>query len=191
MTINSRMIKLILGRTDLTYIQIQDGKRVQVVPDYDALPYCQRNQFAAFVTSHQTLVVWEDNPRRLIERSQCVQDALIKTIGGDRFAQITDRSMEKDGGAGAASLDVAMTGLEDAKELTRPVMVHQACYTSVAILMLTAAIGSGWRQVAIQQVQDPDWLRLLFLIALPSQACLALVCCFRPRMISFICTYRG
>jgi hypothetical protein len=170
------MINLLMGRTDLNYIQIHAGKRIQVVPDFDALPYCQRNQFAAFVHSHQTLVVWEDNPRRLIERSQSVQDALIKTIGGEDFAQITDKSNEKGVGADAASCDANTIGLEDAKEPARPVKMHQACYTSIAILLLTAAIGSGWRQVAVQQVQNPNWLRLLFMIALPGQAFLSLVC---------------
>jgi hypothetical protein len=174
------MIKLILGRTDLTYIQIQDGKRVQVVPDYDALPYCQRNQFAAFVTSHQTLVVWEDAPRRLIERSQSIEDALMKTICGDDIYQITDKSIEKGVGADAGSYDDSLSGLEEAKEQERPVKMYQTWYTSLAILMLTAAIGSGWRQVAIQQIQDPNWFRLLFAIALPGQACLSLVCCYPP-----------
>jgi hypothetical protein len=180
MTVNSRIIKLILGRTELPYVQIQAGKRLQVVPDFDALPYSQKNQFAAFVSSHQTLVVWEDDPKRLIDRAQGIQDALIKMIGGDEIAHLTSKSIEKSVGADMDEYVDSLVGHEDVEDHKRPLKMWQPLYTSIAILMLTAAIGSGWRKVAIQQVQDPDWLRLLFIIAIPGQACLSLVCYLRP-----------
>jgi hypothetical protein len=180
MTVNSRIIKLILSRTEFPYVQIQAGKRLQVVPDFDVLPYCQKNQFAAFVTSHQALVVWEDDPKRLIDRAQGIQDALIKMIGGDELAHMTNKSIEKSVGPDTDDYVESMVDHEEVENYKRPLKMWQPIYTSIAILMLTTAIGSGWRKVAIQQVQDPDWLRLLFMIAIPGQACLSLVCYLRP-----------
>jgi hypothetical protein len=175
MTVNSRTIKLILSRTELPYVQIQSGKRLQVVPDFDALAYCQRYHSAAFVKSHQSLVVWEDDPERLLVRAEGIQDALVKMIWGDELAQVTKKTIEKSVGVDVAECDESWDGSENVKNQQRPLRLWQTVYTSIAILMLTTAIGSGWRQVAIQQVQDPDWLRLLFLISLPGEAWLSLV----------------
>jgi len=52
----------------------------------------------------------------------------------------------------------------------------QAAYCGMSILLLTVAIGSGYRQIAIEEFQAPKhWLRLLFLICLPAQVWLSLV----------------
>ncbi|KAF2029599.1 hypothetical protein EK21DRAFT_101075 [Setomelanomma holmii] len=129
-------------------IRIQHGKQLQVVPDFDALPFCQRNQSAAFIASHRILVVWEDDPMRLVDRAQGIQDALMKMIWA--------RSPE------------------DTKKNVRRVVLWQAAYTGMAVCMLTTAIGSGWRQIAIQQIQEPNWLRLLCVLPLPGQVWLSL-----------------
>jgi uncharacterized protein (UPF0212 family) len=177
MTVNTRMIKLILERTDLPYVQIQYGQRLQVVPDFNALQYCQKNMQAAFVASHQALVVWEDEPKRLLERAQSIQDALVQMIWGKDLAQVTNKTVAK-----SIGLDVKQESEEswdmfdDTPEKPRKLKLWQSVYTSIAILMLTVAIGSGWRQVAIQQIHEPNWLRMLFLIAIPGQAWLSLVC---------------
>ena len=171
-TVSTRIIRMILSRTQLPYIQIQHGKRLQVVPDFDALPFCQRNQSAAFILSHQLLVVWEDDPMRLIDRAQGLQDALVNMIWGNTLAYVTDNTTEKNMGIDADTLSIKE---EDDNVNPRRVIVFQSAYTSIAICMLTVAIGSGWRQVAVQQVQEPNWLRLLFLIPIPGQVWLSLV----------------
>jgi hypothetical protein len=176
MTVSTRMIKLILGRTDLPYVQIQYGKRLQVIPDFNALQYCQKNMGAAFVASHQTLVVWEDNPKRLLDRAQGIQDALVKMIWGNDLARVTNKAIAKSIGTDVTEESEEPWDLFDNNpEQPRKIKLWQSMYTSIAILMLTVAIGSGWRQVAIQQIHDPNWLRMLFLIAIPGQAWLSLV----------------
>jgi hypothetical protein len=177
MTVNTRMIKLILGRTELPYVQIQFGKRLQVIPDYNALQYCQKNMGAAFIATHQTLVVWEDDPKRLLDRAQGIQDALVKMIWGNDLARVTDKTIAKSIGIEAVENNEEGWGLhEDKSEQPRKLKLWQSLYTSIAICMLTVAIGSGWRQIAIEQIHDPNWLRMLFLIAIPGQAWLSLVC---------------
>ncbi|KAH5684999.1 hypothetical protein HBI21_004830 [Parastagonospora nodorum] len=175
MTVNTRMIKLILERTDLPYVQIQYGQRLQVVPDFNALQYCQKNMQAAFVASHQALVVWEDEPKRLLERAQSIQDALVQMIWGKDLAQVTDKAVAKSIGLGVKEeSEKSWDMFDDTPEKPRKLKLWQSVYTSIAILMLTVAIGSGWRQVAIQQIHEPNWLRMLFLIAIPGQAWLSL-----------------
>lgn len=178
MTVNTRMINLILSRTNLPYVQIQVGKRLQIIPDFNALPYCHKNQSAAFVASHQTLVVWEDDPKRLLDRAQEIQDALVKMIWGNDLARITDKTIAKSIGIEMEEYNGSLNEYEEHPEQPRKIKLWQALYTSIAICMLTVAIGSGWRQVAIQQIHDPNWLRMLFLIAIPGQSWLSLVCLF-------------
>lgn len=172
------MIKLILERTDLPYVQIQYGQRLQVVPDFSALQYCRKNMQAAFVASHQALVVWEDEPKRLLERAQSIQDALVQMIWGKDLARVTEKAVAKSIGLEAKEYSEEPWDIfDDTPEKPRKLKMWQSVYTSIAILMLTVAVGSGWRQVAIQQIHEPNWLRMLFLIAIPAQAWLSLVCC--------------
>jgi hypothetical protein len=186
MTINTRMLDLILSRTALPYVQIQLGKRLQIVPDFNALPFCQKNMSAAFVASHQALVVWEDDPKRLLDKAQGLQDAMIKMVWGNGVANMTDKTIVKSIGIVLKEYDESLDDYEEHPEQPRRIKLWQSLYTAIAICMLTVAIGSGWRQVAIQQIQDPNWSRLLFLIVIPAQAWLSLVGYFL-RIISRMC----
>ena len=67
MTVNTRVIKILLHLpTICTYVEIQPGLRLQVLPDMSYLPRCQKHQFAAFIADRGILVVWEDEPKKLL-----------------------------------------------------------------------------------------------------------------------------
>jgi hypothetical protein len=184
MTVNTRIIKLILSRIDLPYIKIQHGKRLQIIPDFNALPFCQKSQSAAFIASHQMLLVWEDDPMRLLTRTQEIQDALMKVIWGDEIANDTATSAEKSSGVKVTECEPAA---HNGNKGPRRTVMWQSAYTAMAICMLTTATASGWRQIAIQQIQEPNWLRLLFIIALPGQIWLSLVRHMDDRIGCWIC----
>jgi hypothetical protein len=175
MTVNSKIIHLILSRTNLPYVQIQSGKRLQIVPDFGALAYCQKNQSAAFIRSHEVLVVWEDDPKKLLDRAQGLQDAIVMMVWGNEVAFATEKAISKSVGKEVSEHDAYLDDFDSSEEGPRKLRVWQAIYTSTAILMLTVAIGSGWREIGIQQVQAPNWLRLLFLITLAPHVWLSLV----------------
>jgi hypothetical protein len=169
MTVNTKIIHLILSRTDLPYVQIQAGKRLQIVQDFGALAYCQKNQSAAFVKSHQTLVVWEDDPEKLLDRAQGLQDTIIKMVWGNEIIFAIEK------GAAGSEYDSNIDSLEGGVEPPRKTGVHQAIYTAAATLLLMVTMGAGWKQIGIQQVQDPNWLRLLFILTLVPHFWLSLV----------------
>ncbi|KAH7412026.1 glycosyl transferase family group 2-domain-containing protein [Phaeosphaeria sp. MPI-PUGE-AT-0046c] len=171
MTVSTRMIKLIISRTELSYVQIQHGQRLQVVPDFAALPYCQKNQSAAFVASQQILVVWEDDPKMLLDRAQTIQDLLI---WGDELFRASDKAAAQSIDIDVADLDEILDDIETTQSQPRKTKLWQAVYTSMAICLLTITIGSAWRHVAIEQIHAPNWLRLLFILPLPAQAWLSL-----------------
>jgi hypothetical protein len=175
MTVSTKVIEMIVTRTDLSYVQIQYGKRLQIAPNFQSLPYCQKNHSAAFIKSHNLLVVWEDDPQKLLTRAQGIQDALVKMIWGDEIARVNDKAIVKSIGVEVADPDEFLSEVEHSLEPPRRLRLWQTCYTSIAITMLTVAIGSGWRQVVIQQYHEPNLLRLLFAVAIPAQAWLSLV----------------
>lgn len=106
------------------------------------------------------LVVWQDDPKLLLERAQALQNALTRSLVGHDFDNEHDGSFAIE---------------ETSENETRHANIWQAAYTGISMLLLTAAIGFGWRQVAIEQVLEPNWLRLLLLICIPAQMWLSLV----------------
>ncbi|OAL57268.1 hypothetical protein IQ07DRAFT_528002 [Pyrenochaeta sp. DS3sAY3a] len=169
-------------------VRLQSGHRLQIVPDFDDLPSCQRGQSAAFVVSNEVLVVWESDPNSLFKSAQRLHNALAKSLCGNGDDDEEEEEDEEDKNEKdyhdnssikvrsnelTASSD-SFTIFEDPIIEHRQTKLWQAVYTAASVMLLTTAIGSGWRQVAIEQVQEPNWLRFLFLICFPAQFWLSL-----------------
>jgi hypothetical protein len=165
MTVNTRVIKLILARTDLPYVELTAGLRLQVIPNIKDLPHCQKHQSAAFIATQQMLVVWEDDPKRLLERASYIQETLMKMIWG-----VTD----------VAPMD--QDDLETADEKPRRTVLIQAWLTAATLVLAISALGGGWRNIAIEIVVDRNYVRLAFLACLLPQVWLSLVRTLRPML---------
>ncbi|KAJ4372949.1 hypothetical protein N0V83_003240 [Neocucurbitaria cava] len=174
-TVSSSIIEYLLAQTEAPFVQIQPGLRLQILPSVHSLPHCQKGQSAAFISSHQMLFIWQDDPKLLIRRAQEFQDALASSIVGDEFdIKDDDKTMHKPQFANVADYEDDF-GLEERMiDKPRKAKLWQAVYTGGTILALTVALGTGWRQVAIQQIHDPNWFRLLFIISVPAQVWLSL-----------------
>jgi len=167
MTVKTTVIKTIVSLTDLPYVQIQSGQRLQLIPDIASLPMCQRNQSAAFIASHQMLVVWDDNPSLLVKRTDDIQRSLMAMFCGEDVGEyLPSKEAIKE-------YEEYYDGPEENEE-RRP-QFWQSVYTGMALLLMTSALGSGYRQIAIQQMHAPDWRRFLFVIPLAGQIWLSLV----------------
>jgi hypothetical protein len=180
MTVNTRVIQFVLDRTHLPYVQIQSGLRLQVIPDFEALPYCQRGQSAAFIASRGMLVVWQDDPKLTLERAEFIINCLMRMMCGAEYGyDAQDLELEKSGKNPALDMEDHDASYEHGDgngEEARDMKMWQAAYCGMSILLLTTAIGSGYRQIAIEEYQAPKhWLRLLFVICLPAQVWLSLV----------------
>ncbi|CAO2650163.1 Nn.00g014550.m01.CDS01 [Neocucurbitaria sp. VM-36] len=174
MTVSSKIIKYLLARAEEPYIQIQPGFRLQIIPNLHFLPHCQKGQSAAFIASHQMLLIWQDDPKLLFQRAQGFQKALEKSIVGGEFGNEDERVVSKLQFADVADYEDNFGIEESTNDKPRKTKLWQAMYTGLTILALTTALGSGWRQVAIQQIHEPNWFRLLFIISVPAQVWLSL-----------------
>ena len=173
MTVNTRVIKILLHSNDMPYVEIQPGLRLQVLPDMSYLPRCQKHQFAAFIADRGILVVWEDEPKKLLARADTIQEALMKMIWGNESAY-PEENEKKESATEVSAVDVE--DLENQpEEKPRQIVLIQPMLGAATLLLTILAIGSGWRQIAIETYVDRNYVRAAFAaVALP-QMWLALV----------------
>ncbi|KAI8930924.1 hypothetical protein NX059_011939 [Plenodomus lindquistii] len=178
MTVNISVIRYVLQRTDVPYVQIRSGLRLQVVPDFESLLHCQRGQSASFVASHQLLVVWQDDPKLLLERAEVIINSLMRMMCGDKYGSPEDGELDEITGktawSGMTEYKDTLGPSEATEEDPRKLKLWQSIYTGISIMLMTTCIGTGFRQVAIEHIQDPNWLRMLFVLAVPAQVWLSL-----------------
>ncbi|KAF2475545.1 uncharacterized protein BDR25DRAFT_279672 [Lindgomyces ingoldianus] len=170
MTINTRVIKLILARNELPWVELNQGLRLQVIPDLEALPYCQKHQSAAFVAAQKVLVVWEDDPKKLLDRATYIQETLMSMIWGDLSTLGDGEKMHPYLEALAINEDPEAQVIEE----PRPMVFIQACLTAVTLIIILGAIGGGWRQVGIEIHVDRSWIRMVFVVCILPQVWLSL-----------------
>jgi len=171
MTVNTRVIKLFLHNNQKSYVPLKNGLRLQVVPDMSYLPRCQKHQFAAFVADRGCLVVWDDEPRHILDRANKIEKSLMEMIWDDS-GSMDDEKKE-------AAVDIDEVGSEDDVErgtLEEPRKINLLMPISSAFTLAVTilAIGSGWRQIAFQTTVDGNYLRIAFIVAFIPQVWLAL-----------------
>lgn len=167
----------------MAYVPLKNGLRIQVLPDTSCLPECQRHHFSAFIREPFRLVVWDDDPNHLLSRAQGIEDQLMNMIWkseGDenekpatalpvQTSSFTPSIREKE----RFSQDGNSTEL--LTEPRRKAVLIQPILTACTLILILAAIGSGWRQIAMEVKVDQRWTRLAFLAVVPVQIWLALV----------------
>ncbi|KAF2154980.1 hypothetical protein K461DRAFT_105444 [Myriangium duriaei CBS 260.36] len=184
MTVNTRVIKLFLHNNDKAFVPLKGGLRLQVLPDMTYLPRCQKHQFSAFIADRGILVVWDDEPKQLLNRAENIEKALMAMIwneGESESEDGDDENKEKKESEETieevASEDGEDDGKPKKKKLNytprRPILL-QPSMTALTLFATTIAIGSGYRSIAVEIANDGNWTRLLFVLAAPAQVWLGL-----------------
>ena len=131
------------------------------------------------------LVVWGDSVDATEQRADKYLKQMVEVFS-QGFGTYNEK--EKDS---VMVKEMPMEGSEDAysgdvdpednfQEPRRKIVLIQAVLTGMTLLLIVAAIGSGFRQIAIEIGIDHSYIRLAFVIAVPFQMWLALVSrCFR------------
>ncbi|MCJ1320916.1 hypothetical protein MMC15_006257 [Xylographa vitiligo] len=172
MTVNTPAIRILLSQQNQSYITLENGLRLQILPDVSYLPSCHKHHFAAFIYDTATLVVWDDQPTEIIRRITKLEEQLLSASLSAALYNEKDNK----------SLSVLITEkptdeFEEVKaQLERPrrVAVYHSIMTACTLALVMAALGSGWRQIAIEIDIDKSMIRLAFLLVVPLQAWLGL-----------------
>lgn len=171
MTVNTRVIKIMLSANSLPYIETREGLRIQVISDYSYLPRCQKHQFAAFVGDPGVLVVWDDDPQKIVGRVQRLESEVMGAIWRTHGDELNEKN---EPATGTSEMDD--DDPESARESKpRRLLLNQPCITALTLAIAFTALGAGYRQVAIEIAVDRKFIRLAFLAVFVPQMWLALV----------------
>ncbi|KAI4212163.1 MAG: hypothetical protein LQ351_005032 [Letrouitia transgressa] len=181
MTVSTKVINLILQRDDLITIPLRDGLQLQILPNIAFLPVCQRYQNAAFIKDQGILVVWGDSPKEVLAKATDIEKQMLHVFqqGISTFDEKVDEKegqsvniveLGPDGGIGEDGYGAE----EGVTEKPRPIILIQALLTGISLALVIAALGTGFRWIALEVTVDHSYLRLAFAIVVPIQAWLAL-----------------
>lgn len=182
MTVSTRVINLIMQREDLVSIQLKDGLKLQILPNIAFLPTCQKYQNAAFIKDQAILVVWADSPKEVLARAAAIEEQMIHVFSqgmspyGDE--EVDEKKEEHAVNVVEVPFDASSEGYgkeEGYVEQPRKIILTQALLTAITMFLIIAAMGSGWRQMAIEIMVDHSYLRLAILVVVPIQIWLAMV----------------
>lgn len=173
MTVNTRVIRILLHANQMPFVEIQEGLRIQVLPDVSYLPRCQKHQFAAFIADRGVLVVWDDDPKKILGRVERLETALMKMIWGNEGAYPEEDEKKEE--VVITEEEIYADPENPGESKPRRVMLMQAFISAASIGLTIGVIGAGWRNIVIELMIDKNWIRLAFILAFVPQFWLALV----------------
>ncbi|KAE9378208.1 hypothetical protein N431DRAFT_329529 [Stipitochalara longipes BDJ] len=173
MTVQTRMMRIFLARQNASHVPLENGLQLQVLPSVEYFPRCQKHQFAVVIQDRELLVVWDDKPKSLLNRAARIEESLMRIIWGNG-EQLYEKPEDK------KSSEVSMVELPDGtvtpSELeeallveSRPTKLLNAVFVGLTLTLLVAALGSGWRNLAIEVSADGSYIRLALLAVTPCQ----------------------
>ena len=185
MTVNTKVIKCLLKEVDRTFIPLWDGSqylRVQVLPNVSFLAKSQKNTKAAFIKDQEILVVWDDSPKGIVSWAAKLQEQIMVVFATGLTEEDEESPIKEEANVVVTEVfndtDEAGSDIipEDGiGEPRRKIIMNQAGLSGATLILIIAALGSGWRWVALEIKVDHNWMRLAFLLVLLPQIWLALV----------------
>lgn len=180
MTVNTPVVRAILGslrrkEAGIDYVPLAEGLRVQILQTMADLPRCQLHQFAAFIEDVSMLIVWDDEPEKLLARAQNLEMRFMEIIWG-RGGEGEEEAQDEKAQAAATTNEIDANQLEEA--LTRehrPVRLESATVVALTLTICLVCIGLGWRWLALEVMVDGDYKRLALIAAAPVQMFASLV----------------
>lgn len=157
----------------MPFIEIKEGLHLQVLPTMSHLPRCQKHQFAAFIADRGILVVWDDDPKKILGRAERLENTLIKMIWGKQSMYPDEDEKKEETNVEVTEVDADPE--DPAAEKPRQVVLWQAIFSGFTVTLAITALGLGWRQIIFETMTDHFYLRFLFALAVIPQFWLALV----------------
>jgi hypothetical protein len=138
--------------------------QLQVLPSLNHLPRCQKHHFSAFIRDRQMLIVWDDQPKNLLQRATYIEESLIEMISGDGevlYEIVEEKKTPNISTVELADGTVTPSELEDAPiRGTRPTLLLNPIMVGGTLTLLNAALGMGWGALAQKSLSTEtthDW----------------------------------
>ncbi|KAI3342225.1 glycosyl transferase family group 2-domain-containing protein [Ustulina deusta] len=172
MTVNTRVINVILAsrRTTYEYIPLPDGLRLQVLPSMRELPRCQKHHFAAFIQDLQIMVVWDDEPKKVLARAEALERQLMRMIWGTGDEEEDDTEAEKGEKIQLGEIDVTPVDLEAAANSSdRRIKLTSPLTVALTVALSISTLGIGFRNLSLEIATDNSYVRLALIVVSPLQ----------------------
>lgn len=166
LTVNSRVIQTFIEWSpNATDVPLGNGLRIQVLPCVDDLPKARKNQCAAFLAAESLLIVWDDDPTKVVERATAIENELMNLVWqtgepADPEASDTEKAPP------VVETEVDLETGDTAPE-KRPTNIFNALQVAVTILLIWTMLALGYKQLAFQIIVDKAWIRLAFIVMTP------------------------
>ncbi|RFU31186.1 hypothetical protein B7463_g5182, partial [Scytalidium lignicola] len=173
MTVNSRVIKTFLQWSpDAVDVPLLNGLRIQILPTIEDIPRARKHQFAAFVASEGLLVVWDDDALHLVPRAKAIESELMELV----WKSSSSDDEEKKGATTVQEIRIDEESGEIIPE-ERPIHLQNTILVALTLILIFAALGAGFRQLAIEVAIDNSYIRLAFFALTPIQIFFTLFFC--------------
>lgn len=130
------------------------------------------------------MIVWADSPKEILARAAAIEEQMMWVFsqGISPYGEEVDEKKEQhDVNVVEIAPDADGYGREEGYvEKPRPIHLTQAIMTGITLILVIAAMGSGWRQMAIETAVDNTYIRWALVACVPVQIWLALVRHERP-----------
>lgn len=171
MTVNTRVINVILAsrRSNYNYIPLPDGLQLQVLPSMRELPRCQKHHFAAFIQDLQIMIVWDDEPKKVLARAEALERQLMRMIWGTGDEEEDEAEAEKNEKV-AVEVDTTPVDLEAAADAPdRRIKLTSALTVALTVALSISTLGIGYRSLAYEVAVDGSYTRLALIVVSPLQ----------------------
>ena len=185
------MISTYLQTIDTPSVPLADGRRIQVLKDIYSLSRCKKHHFAAFISDPPQLIVWHDDPESIMSKAEQIESLLVAMLWrDDNMLESRAVSPSFPGtphspgfplpGAKLQTMrikekevsEVVETGADEEMlfyDGPRKTLIYQSILIGVVGMLIVAAVGVGWRKVAIEVKVDHNYMRFAFAAVFPAQ----------------------
>jgi hypothetical protein len=176
MTVNTPVIRAILSGLrahNVEYVPLSGGLQVQILRSIRQLPRCRLHHFAAFIEDNRMLVVWGDEPKKLLAWAQELEKRAMEMIWVGEAAAPSNRAYkdedQADEEAGVEEVEQTdRTSVDaDPDEGRRPIRLSSAVLVSCTLTLCLSCIGLGLRNIALEISVDENYSRLALLVMVP------------------------
>ncbi|KAJ8100763.1 glycosyl transferase family group 2-domain-containing protein [Lipomyces tetrasporus] len=160
-------------------IELSLNTRIQVLDRLDELPRARKYQYAAFIRSEDSLVIWADNIRDIVAFGSVIERKMVEIVWDTDIVSKQRNRRRLVHQENGVDLESGKALLEE----ERPVKVMQALCVGIAIMIVMTFYGLMFRTLALEAKADGNYFRLLAVLYLPP---FTLLCAFFCVVVSGI-----
>jgi hypothetical protein len=155
---------------DTGKVQLRSGLQIQMFPSIRQLKIAQKHQCAAFIQDGSYLLVWDDDPNKLIERAADLERQLVE-ISWRTATGVYPKGEQRQTSVVATREELLEAGMADDR---KPTYINSyICALTLCLSFLI--IGLGLKTLVKETIVDMGYARLATLAFIPVQFFMSLV----------------